>query len=54
MIQQPLTGITRPTAATRPTPDYFLLGIFRHTNDSLFSQINQKNQAVRCEKAETG
>ena len=24
------------------TPDYFLLGIFRHTNDSLLSQINQK------------
>ena len=24
------------------TPDYFLLGIFRHTNDSLLSRINQK------------
>ncbi|RJE46554.1 MULTISPECIES: helix-turn-helix transcriptional regulator [unclassified Dehalobacter] len=24
------------------TPDYFLLGIVRHTNDSLLSQINQK------------
>ncbi|WP_434509797.1 helix-turn-helix domain-containing protein [Desulfitobacterium sp. AusDCA] len=24
------------------TPDYFLLGIIRHTNDSLLSQINQK------------
>lgn len=24
------------------TPDYFLLGIIKHTNDSLLSQINQK------------
>jgi len=24
------------------TPDYLLLGIFRHTNDSLLSRINQK------------
>ena len=24
------------------TPDYLLLGIFRHTNGSLLSQINQK------------
>jgi transcriptional regulator with XRE-family HTH domain len=24
------------------TPDYFLLGIVRHTNDSLLAQINQK------------
>jgi transcriptional regulator with XRE-family HTH domain len=24
------------------TPDYFLLGIVRHANDSLLSQINQK------------
>jgi len=34
------------------TPDYFLLGIVRHTNDSLLSQINQKIKLCDAKKLE--
>lgn len=34
------------------TPDYFLLGIVRHTNDNLLSQINQKIKLCDTKKLE--
>ncbi|ADY55523.1 helix-turn-helix domain protein [Syntrophobotulus glycolicus DSM 8271] len=34
------------------TPDYFLLGIVRHKNDGLLSQINQKIKLCETKKLE--